>query len=257
MENLIRLLMRFLLVPLGYFAASIAGTLVVLIASWQLVDMAISGHPDGPAFALLGFAIGGPILLLFVLVFMLLPASIGILISEAFAIRSWIFHVLNGVASAWLGWQLYGERRRHASDAVRSAAGGDRGRHRRRVRLLGGGGLQRGLLQADIPRDPPPSVPATTRSLALISRIARRNCRFHAARSDARKVRAERGGVHVRAYEYLRAHRIVPGRLRAAAGGDRGRLRPCGDFVSPIRFLADAQPRSMPGSGAQTALIRL
>ncbi len=108
MENLIRLLMRFLLVPLGYLAASIAGTLVVLVASWRLVDMALGGHPDGPAFAFLGFAIGGPILLIFVLVFMLLPASIGILISEAFAIRSWIFHVLNGVASAWLGWQLYG-----------------------------------------------------------------------------------------------------------------------------------------------------
>jgi hypothetical protein len=108
MENLIRFLMRFILVPLGYLAASVAGTLVVLIASWRLVDMAMSGHPDGPAFALLGFAIGGPILWLFIFVFMMLPASIGILIAEAFAIRSWIFHVLNGVASAWLGWQLYG-----------------------------------------------------------------------------------------------------------------------------------------------------
>ncbi len=54
------------------------------------------------------FRIGGPFLLLFMFVFMLLPASIGILISEAFAIRSWIFHVLNGVVSAWLGWQLFG-----------------------------------------------------------------------------------------------------------------------------------------------------
>src|ERR671919_1672716 len=108
MENLIRLLMRFILVPLGYCAASIAGTLVVLIASWGLLDMATSGHPDGPAYALLGFAIGGPFLLLFIFVFMLLPASIGILISEAFAIRSWTFHVFNGIASAWLGWQLFG-----------------------------------------------------------------------------------------------------------------------------------------------------
>jgi hypothetical protein len=36
-----------------------------------------------------------------VLVTMFLPASVGILISEAFAIRSWLFHVLNGVASSW------------------------------------------------------------------------------------------------------------------------------------------------------------
>jgi len=108
MEHMVRLLMRFLLVPLGYLAASIAATLVVLVASWQLVNVAIGDHPDGPAFAFLGFVIGGPILLIFVLTLMLLPASIGILISEAFAIRSWIFHVLNGIASAWLGWQLYG-----------------------------------------------------------------------------------------------------------------------------------------------------
>jgi hypothetical protein len=109
MDNLLRLILRFVLVPLGYFAASIAGTLVVLMASWQLVDRAVD-VPDDPVFALLGFAIGGPILLVMVLTFMMLPASIGILISEAFAIRSWIFHVLNGVASAWVGWRLYGRR---------------------------------------------------------------------------------------------------------------------------------------------------
>ena len=109
MDNLLRLMLRFLLVPFGYFAASIAGTLVVLMASWQLVDRAVD-VPDDPAFVLLGFAIGGPILLVMVLTFLMLPASIGILISEAFAIRSWIFHVLNGVASAWVGWQLYGGR---------------------------------------------------------------------------------------------------------------------------------------------------
>ncbi len=108
MDNLIRLLLRFLLVPLGYLAASVAGTVVVMIASWQTLDLAMGGHPDGPAYALFGFAVGGPILLVFVLVFMLLPASIGILISEAFAIRTWIFHALNGAASAWLGWQFYG-----------------------------------------------------------------------------------------------------------------------------------------------------
>ena len=104
----IRLLMRFLLVPLGYFAAALAATLVVLVAWWQFADATIGPRPDGPDFAALGALIGGPILLVVMLVYILLPASIGILISEAFAIRSWIFHVLNGVASAWLGWQLYG-----------------------------------------------------------------------------------------------------------------------------------------------------
>jgi hypothetical protein len=162
MENLIRLLMRFVLVPLGYFAASIAGTLVVLIASWQLVNMALGDHPDGPAFAFLGFAIGGPILLIFVLVIMMLPASIGILISEAFAIRSWIFHVLNGVASAWLGWQFYGSLAGKSTPYIQPlvliAAG-----------IAGGfaywavAGFSAGFYRPIFRRDPPPSVPATTR----------------------------------------------------------------------------------------------
>ena len=161
MEHMVRLLMRFLLVPLGYLAASIAATLVVLVASWQLVNMAIGDHPDGPAFAFLGFVIGGPILLIFVLTLMLLPASIGILISEAFAIRSWIFHVLNGIASAWLGWQLYG-----------SVAGKDIPFDQPLVVVAAGiaggfaywavAGFSAGFYKP-IFRDNPPSVPATTR----------------------------------------------------------------------------------------------
>ena len=38
---------------------------------------------------------------------MWLPGAVGILISEAFAIRSWIFHALNGAISAWVGWQMF------------------------------------------------------------------------------------------------------------------------------------------------------
>ena len=162
MENLIRLLMRFILVPLGYLAASIAGTLVVLVASWQLIDVARSGHPDAPAFVFLGLAIGGPILLLLVTVFVLLPASVGILISEAFAIRSWIFHVLNGIASAWLGWQLYG-----------SLAGKDMPFNEPLVVVAAGiaggfaywavAGFSAGFYKPIFKSDPPPGLPATTR----------------------------------------------------------------------------------------------
>ena len=39
---------------------------------------------------------------------MWLPGAIGILISEAFAIRSWMFHAGNGAVSAWIGWSLFG-----------------------------------------------------------------------------------------------------------------------------------------------------
>jgi len=107
MDNLIRLLLRFLIVPLGFLAATIVGSLVIMIASWQLIGIATGGDPDGPSHALFAALLGSAILLPFVLVMVLLPASIGILLSEGFAIRSWIFHAPNGMASAWLGWKLY------------------------------------------------------------------------------------------------------------------------------------------------------
>jgi hypothetical protein len=112
MDDVVRLLLRFLLVPLGYCAGALAATLVILIASWRLIEIAGSGHGDASAYVVFGFAIGGPILLVVVLVMMFLPASIGILISEAFAIRSWMFHALNGIVSAWVGWSLFG----HSAD---------------------------------------------------------------------------------------------------------------------------------------------
>jgi hypothetical protein len=108
MENVIRLLMRFLLVPLGYLAAGIATTVVVLIGWWQFTDVTMGARPETQEFAILGFFIAGPLLLMIMLTGFLLPASIGILISEAFAIRTWVFHVLNGVLSMWVGWQLFG-----------------------------------------------------------------------------------------------------------------------------------------------------
>jgi hypothetical protein len=163
MENLIRFLMRFILVPLGYLAASIAGTLVVLIGSWGLLDMATSGHPDGPAYALFAAVVGGSFLLIFVVAFMLLPASIGILISEAFAIRSWIFHVLNGIVSAWIGWQLFGTAfgpqlsppsERPLMVIAAGIAGG--------FAYWAVAGFSAGFYKPIFRRDPPPTMPAIT-----------------------------------------------------------------------------------------------
>ena len=55
-----------------------------------------------------GALVAGPVMFVMILVTMWLPGSVGMLISEAFAIRSWIFHALNGAISAWLGWQMFG-----------------------------------------------------------------------------------------------------------------------------------------------------
>ena len=85
MENVIRLLVRFLLVPLGYLAAGIAATIIVLIAWWQFADANMAPQPDGPDFAVLGLVIGGPLLFIVVLTYILVPIAIGILVSEAFA----------------------------------------------------------------------------------------------------------------------------------------------------------------------------
>jgi hypothetical protein len=107
MENLVRLLLRFILVPIGYFAAVVAGTMVIVFGSWKLgqVDMASS---EGHAMAMFGYVFAAPILLVTLLSVMWMPASIGVLFAEAFAVRSWMFHAANGAASAWIGWSLFG-----------------------------------------------------------------------------------------------------------------------------------------------------
>ena len=107
MDSVGRLLLRFILVPLAYVVAVLAGTMVILAHAWNL-GQAVTAHVDAPAVAAFGFLFAAPVLLLLLLNVMWLPASVGVLISEAFAIRSWMFHAGNGAASAWIGWSLFG-----------------------------------------------------------------------------------------------------------------------------------------------------
>ena len=106
MDSLARLLLRVVLVPLGYFVAVIVGTLVIVFGSWKLGVAA--SDPDHQPFAVFGFVFAAPVLLVMLLSMMWLPAAIGVLISETFAIRSWMFHAGNGAVSAWIGWSLFG-----------------------------------------------------------------------------------------------------------------------------------------------------
>jgi hypothetical protein len=106
MDSLGRLLLRFVLVPLGYVVAVVVATLVIVLGSWKLG--AAAAHPDTQAFAIFGFVFAAPVLLVMLLSLMWLPAAIGILISEAFAIRSFVFHAGNGAVSAFIGWSLFG-----------------------------------------------------------------------------------------------------------------------------------------------------
>ena len=106
MDVILRLLLRFILVPLGYLAAVVVGSCVILFGSWRFAEMLISNNPDVVAYGAFGFVLAGPVLFILLFSAMWLPGAIGILISEAFAIRSWIFHALNGAISAWIGWQM-------------------------------------------------------------------------------------------------------------------------------------------------------
>src|SRR5207237_6981861 len=109
MDSRLRLLLRFILVPLGYIAAVIAGTLVILFGSWRLGEFAALSDPDVQPYVIIGLVVAGPILLMALVCIMWLPSAIGILISEAFALRSWMFHAGNGAVSAWIGWNLFGD----------------------------------------------------------------------------------------------------------------------------------------------------
>src|SRR5262249_5982049 len=105
-DNLLRFFLRFLLVPLGYFVAVLAGTLVIVLGRWRFAETIAFSSPDGRSLAIFGLAVAGPLWLIVLVSIMWLPSAIGILISEAFALRSWMFHAANGVVSAWLGWPL-------------------------------------------------------------------------------------------------------------------------------------------------------
>jgi hypothetical protein len=146
MEGLARLLLRFILVPLGYFAGVLAGTLVILLGSWK-IGRADALEGEAHAIAVYGYVFAAPVLLVVLLSVMWLPAAIGVLLAETFALRSWMFHAGNGVVSAWIAWNLFGYMdASHIS--LNQARSGDRRRPRRGLRLLGHCRLERRVLEA-------------------------------------------------------------------------------------------------------------
>ena len=92
-----RLLLRFLLVPLGGCIAIFVAMTVVLIAEWN--RFAVLNGDDNSG--LMAFFVIGP-MLAFSMAFMLFPAILAALIAEAFAIRSLFYHAICGGLSAWI-----------------------------------------------------------------------------------------------------------------------------------------------------------
>src|SRR5213075_299056 len=83
------------------------GACVLVLGSWKTGSMMLSENPDTATAGFFGALIAGPVMFLVLASSMWLPSSVGILISEAFAIRSWIFHALNGAIAGWIGWQMF------------------------------------------------------------------------------------------------------------------------------------------------------
>jgi hypothetical protein len=109
MDSLARFVLRLLVVPLGGAAAITAAISVLLVAHWGELATLAEADPEAQGAWLIAFVLAGPMLAFLLSVTAasaLLPAVIGALIAEAFAIRSWIFHAANGGLAAWIGWSL-------------------------------------------------------------------------------------------------------------------------------------------------------
>ena len=90
-----RFLLRLLLMPLGGGVAICVATLFVMVAQWNRMAALTADDYSG----LMTFFVMVPVLAVGSGV-MLWPATLGALLAEAFAIRSWMYHATNGGLSA-------------------------------------------------------------------------------------------------------------------------------------------------------------
>jgi hypothetical protein len=109
MDVVIRLLLRFILVPLGAAIAVAVAAAFVIVAHWNAFLAVANADPGAQQTYFFAFLVAGPLLALLLSAwafYTFAPAAIGVLVAETFAIRSWIFHAANGGLSASLGWAL-------------------------------------------------------------------------------------------------------------------------------------------------------
>lgn len=109
MDSFFRLLLRLVLVPAGFVTALTAGALVILFGQWRVGALfaAVPGGDPETMFALLDALFAAGFLVMFLVSTMWLVGAIGVLFSEVFAVRSWLFHVANGAVSAFAGAALF------------------------------------------------------------------------------------------------------------------------------------------------------
>jgi hypothetical protein len=108
-DVLIRLFLRFILVPFGAAAGIAAGTAVIVIAHHKALVALFEAGRQAQEDYFIALAFAGPLLALLLSIwafYMFVPAAIGVMISEGMALRSWVYHAANGGIAAWIGWAL-------------------------------------------------------------------------------------------------------------------------------------------------------
>jgi len=119
MDSVFRLILRFLVVPVGGIVAACVGTLVLIVAHWGALETLARADAPAQEEWFLALVIAGPVLaMLFSLLAFhaLTAAAIGVLVAEFFAVRSWIYHALNGALASWIGWALMADLRAEYAD---------------------------------------------------------------------------------------------------------------------------------------------
>jgi hypothetical protein len=114
MVSLGRLILRFVLVPFAAIVAMCVAELVVLIANWNQFVHILAAQSNSSDDATLSLLVAGSaffVLLMAAAFMMMLPAIVGVVLAEALALRSWIYHAANGAISAWIGWSMISDLR--------------------------------------------------------------------------------------------------------------------------------------------------
>ncbi|MDC7787891.1 hypothetical protein PQJ75_29990 [Rhodoplanes sp. TEM] len=109
MDDVGRLLLRFLLVPLGGLIALMVAIAVVVAANWGAVQTLAAADPERQGDFFIALVTAAPELMMMLAAtatYALAVAAVGVLIAEVFAVRSCIFHAANGGLAAGIGWSL-------------------------------------------------------------------------------------------------------------------------------------------------------
>jgi hypothetical protein len=99
-----RLLLRFLVVPFGFCFAIVAAVLFVIAAHWSRFMAIVAANRGGDEDVALFVA--GSFIVFFAAISaakMLWPMALAAVLAEAFAFRSWVFHVCGGAVAALIG----------------------------------------------------------------------------------------------------------------------------------------------------------